>query len=126
MASPQLQQWALTLGGYDYIIQYRKGVEQCHSVALSRLPLPQTPNNVPVPGETVLLMEHLSFTPISTAQVKLWTDQDPILAKIKRQLLSGSSGAETNPYRQRQTELSIEDGCILWGSATTSSGQNAY
>jgi len=47
-----------------------------------------------------------------------WTDQDPILAKIKCQLLSGDQvkgGEETEPYRRRQSELSIEDGCILWG-----------
>ena len=81
----------LTLGGYDYTIQYRKGVEQCHADALSRLPLPQKPSSVPVPGETVLLMEHLSFTPISAAQFKVWTEQDPILSKIKQQLLAGSS-----------------------------------
>ena len=69
MASLQLQRWALTLGGYDYTIQYRKGVEQCHTDALSHLPLPQKPSSVPVLGKTVLLMEHLSFTPISAAQV---------------------------------------------------------
>ena len=93
MASPQLQRWALTLGGYDYTIQYRKGVQQCHADALSRLPLPQKPSSVPVAEETVLLMEHL-------AQVKVWTDQDPILSKIKQQLLAGSpiaGGEETGP-----------------------------
>ena len=44
---------------------------------------------------------------------------DPILSKIKQQLLASSSidgGEETEPFKQRQTELSIEDGCILWGS----------
>ena len=94
-------------------IQYRKGVEQCHADALSRLPLPQKPSSVPVPEETVLLMEHLAFTPISATQVKVW------LSKIKQQLLAGSpidGGEETEPFKQRQTELSIEDGCILWGS----------
>ena len=119
LASPRLQRWALTLGGYDYTIQYRKGVEQCHADALSRLLLPQKPSSVPVPEETVLLMEHLAFTPISATQVKVWTDQDPILSKIKQQLLAGSpidGGEETEPFKQRQTELSIEDGCILWGS----------
>ena len=116
MASPRLQRWALTLGGYNYTIQYRKGVEQCHANATSHLPLPQKPSSVPVPGETVLLMEHLSFTPISAAQVKVWTDRDPILSKIKQQLLAGSPIEETEPFKQRRTELSIEDGCILWGS----------
>ena len=94
MASPQLQRWSLTLSGYEYTIHYRKGTDQAHADAFSCLPLPDHPDSVPVPTETVLLMEHLAFTPISAKQI----DQDPILAKIKRQLLEGDpiEGEETN------------------------------
>ena len=119
MASLQLQRWSLTLSGYEYTIHYWKGTDQAHADAFSRLPLPDHPGSVPVPTETVLLMEPLAFTPISAKQIRLWTDQDPILAKIKRQLLEGDpieGGAQTDPYKRRQTELSVEDGCILWGS----------
>ena len=66
MASPRLQRWSLTLSGYDYTIHYRKGIDQAHADAFSCLPLPHQPDSVPVPGETVLLMENLAFTPVSS------------------------------------------------------------
>ena len=83
MASPRLQQWSLTLSGYDYAIPYRKGTEQAHADAFSQLPSPNHPNSVPLPGKMVLLIEHLAFTPILSKQVRVWTDQDLILAKNK-------------------------------------------
>ena len=39
MASGHIQRWALTLGGYDYSIQYREGKNMANADALSRLPL---------------------------------------------------------------------------------------
>ena len=67
-----------------YVIYYRKGTEQAHADAFSRLPLPNHPDGVPVLGEIVLLIEHLALTPVSSKQVRVWTDQNPILAKIKQ------------------------------------------
>jgi len=119
MASPRMQRWALTLSGYNYTIMFRKGTEQAHADALSRLPLPHQPDSVPVPSETVFLMEHLSFTPVSAAQIKVWTNQDPVLSKVKHSLWAGEPLPVievTEPYRRRQSELSLEDGCILWGN----------
>ena len=69
MASPWLQRWSLTLSGYEYTIHYRKGADQAHADAFSRLPMPDHPDSVPVPTETVLLMEHLAFIPISAKQI---------------------------------------------------------
>ena len=45
--------------------------------------LQQKPNTVPVPSESVMLMEYLLFTSISAARVRVWTDQGTVLAKIK-------------------------------------------
>ena len=45
MASARLQRWALTLSGYQYSIKYREG---------SCLPLPDFPDNVPIPPETIV------------------------------------------------------------------------
>ena len=66
MAASRIQRWALTLGAYEltltayeYTIDYRPGKDIGHADALSRLPLPQTPTSVPVPGNLLLLFEHL-------------------------------------------------------------------
>ena len=71
MASARLQRWAITLGGYDYTLQYKPGLEHSNADSLSRLPLPVAPSNVPEPAETVFLMEALTSTPLTAAKIKL-------------------------------------------------------
>ena len=61
MAASRIQHWALTLSAYEYTIIYRPGKDQGHADALSRLPLPQTHTVVPVPGNLLLLLEHLDI-----------------------------------------------------------------
>ena len=52
MASLQLQQWSLTLSGYDYVIHYRSDNEQVQADAFSWLPCSQHPDNVSVSSVT--------------------------------------------------------------------------
>ena len=40
LASAHLQRWSLTLGAYDYIIEYKPGQKHSNADMLSRLPLP--------------------------------------------------------------------------------------
>ena len=70
MASARVQQWALTLSCYDYEIQYRPGAQQGNADACSRLSLPARALEIPTPGETILVMEHLDTTPVSAKQVR--------------------------------------------------------
>ena len=78
MAALRLQRWALTLSAYEYIIAYRPGKGQAHADALSRLPLSEYPNTVPVPGD-LLLTEHLkNVSPVSPQQIRPWTDKDTV------------------------------------------------
>jgi len=89
MASVTIQRWALTLSAYNYNIQHRPGKQLANADLLSRLPLPDTTTEPPLPGKTVLLMEALNTSPISTANVKTWTNQDPILSRVKQMILQG-------------------------------------
>ena len=52
LASARIQRWALALSAYDYQIQYKPRKINSNADALSRLPLPDSPTSVPVPGET--------------------------------------------------------------------------
>ena len=58
-------------------------------------------------------------TPVTAAQIRQWTDTDSILSRMRRNVLSGwvaSDEPEMQSYQSRATELSVQDGCLLWGS----------
>ena len=120
MASARIQRWALTLSAYQYKIRYKAGKSIGNADALSRLPRPVTCSNDGVTGDLCLLMNHLSATTVSASSIKDWTNRDPVLSKVRRYTLVGWPGShldeEFRPYKSRQHELSVEDGCILWGS----------
>ena len=127
MASGRIQRWALILGGYDYTIQYKEGKNMANADALSRLPLKTTLEEVPRPPEVVHLVEYLDSTPLSHAQIRLWTDHDPILARVRKWVQSGWPALveqeEFEPYFKRRDELSTEGGCVLWGNRVVVPGR---
>ena len=59
MASARIQRWALTLIAYSYTItyMYKPGDSHANTDFLSRLPLPEASSNIPLPGDTVLLLD---------------------------------------------------------------------
>lgn len=110
MASARIQRWALTLSGYDYRIAYKPGKEHANADALSRLPLPDTPTVVPVPGDTILLLETLQCSPVTATAIKAWTDCDPTLARVRDMVKKGwthTDDSELCPYQRRHQELSV-------------------
>ena len=121
MSSARIQRWALTLSAYNYTIEYKPGSQHANADLLSRLPLPDHPAKVLVPSETVLTMDRLQTTPITAKQIKQWTRRDPILSQVLDRVLSGwprtTEATETlKPYERRREELSLQDGCLLWGN----------
>ena len=123
MASSRIQRWALTLAPYQYTISYKPGKKLSNADAFSRLPQPTTVSPEACrPGDVVHVINHLSSTTFHASNVREWTNRDPVLSKVKKYVLSGwpssSSSLEEDfkPYRTRQNELSVEDGCVLWGS----------
>ena len=48
--------------------------------AVSRLPLPLTRESRP--PKVLHLIEYLDALPVNSLQICLWTDQDPVLAKV--------------------------------------------
>lgn len=119
MASARLQRWALLLSAYQYSISYRPGEKLANADGLSRLPLPEAPSEVSVPDEVVFLLQTLQSSPITADQIKKWTNRDPILSRVRNFVSKGwndSCEDELSPYRQRKDELSMLDGCVLWGN----------
>ena len=122
MTSPRVMRWAMLLAGYDYRLEYVPGSKIPHCDALSRLPLPCRSAEPPCPAEVINLLEFLNSTPVTAAQIRLWTARDPILSKVYRFVQEGwpETGndleVELQPYKRRIGELSLQDGCVMWGS----------
>ena len=121
LASARIQRWALMLSAYNYRIRYKLGNDHANSNGLGHLPVPghTTDHEVPVPGDVLLLSRVLESTPVSAAQIRKWTATDPVLSRVRRYLLSRwikSNEPNLQPYQSRASELSVQDGCVLWGS----------
>ena len=119
-AAPRIQRWALTLAAYEYQISYKAGVSNGNADALSRLPMAAALAEVPQPGETVLLMEHLEGTTVTSQEIREWNKRDPTLAQVLRFTLEGwpsiCNSEQLTCFTNKKTELSAEDGCLLWCS----------
>ena len=120
MASSRIQRWAITLSAYNYTICYKKGKTLCNADALSRLPRPVTTATEDTCTELVNLVQHMSSTCVSALHIKDWTTKDPLLSKVRRFIQLGWPNNVTEvpckPYFSRKGELSVLDGCILWGT----------
>ena len=59
-------------------------------------------------------------TPVHSGHIKEWTKRDPVLSQVLRYTLEGwpktTNSEELSLYYTKRTELSVEDGCILWGT----------
>ena len=119
MSSPRMQRWALTLSAYEYTIRHRAGKENQAADALSRLPVQTKRFQVPLPGETVCLIETMNSKIIHAETVKQMTRKDPTLSMVLRFVQIGWPNTcptdAVKPFYKRKAELSVQDECILWG-----------
>ena len=62
----------------------------------------------------------LSESIINAQHIKTWTEKDPLLSRVCRFIQHGwtitDPEPDLRPYFNRRNELSVLDGCILWGS----------
>ena len=122
LASARIQRWALILGAYDYSIQYKPGPDHTNADVLSRLPLPESATDIPTPGETTLVLNMLESLPVTSREIRRWTDRDPVLSRVRLLLQKGwkySSEPALKTYQHGHTELSLLDGCVCHGSLPT-------
>jgi len=104
---------------FEYSLKFRGTKEHANANALSRLPLPEVKREHVLP-ELVLLTEHLDDSPVTSKQIKSATVKDKQLSTIVQYLQKGwptvRPDDELRPYFSRRFELSLYDGCVLWGS----------
>ena len=103
LASARIHRWALTLGAYDYSITYRPGEQLANADSLSRLPLPESPSQIPQAAEVILMMETLHGSPTDGKAIRKWTNQ----ARSKQFLFGPTRGRCYAEYKR------AKPGCTL-------------
>ena len=66
--------------------------------SVSQLLLPEAPASMSLPGETILLMETLHTSPISSAQLKKSTVHDPVLSHVLQAVRTGWHNLEGEEF----------------------------
>ena len=102
---------------------YRPAGKQGNADGLSRLPVEEAPEVVPLPGDLVLMMGALANTdsPVTVTTIRSATARDSVLSKVHELVIKGWPpgkvlGQELEHYSRKAIELSVQDGCVLWGS----------
>ena len=103
---------------FEYTLKFRRTTAHANAGALSRLPLAVEAAVTNTPPELVLLTEHLANSPVSAEQIRARTRKDPILAQTLQYLEQGwpDNLGKESPLFPLRTELSLFEGCILWGA----------
>ena len=120
-ASARVKRWSLYLSMFDYTLAFRNTKAHTNADALSRLPLAVKPGEHFEPAELLLLTTHLEISPVSASQIAEATRKDPVLSTVSQYVSQGWPQAipqqpELSPYFNKRTELSIFEGCLLWGA----------
>lgn len=118
-AAARMQRWALFLGGHSYDIEFKRTLSHANADGLSRLPLQHdTKNAVDSEPVDVFTLAQIESLPVTAAMIQKETRRDAILAQVFEATQKGwrySQNQQLSPYYQRRDELTIDNGCIMWG-----------
>ena len=118
LAAARLQRWAILLSAYDYNIHYKSTTEHGNVDGLSRLPLPVTTPSLDTQSATTFNIGQIQALPVTFQHIQKATRCDPVLGKVYHYVIGGWPSHvpdELKPYKNRETELSTENGCLMWG-----------
>ena len=88
------------------------------------MPLAKATKCRPIPEDIVNFTETTDKGPVNARQIKEATGRDTVMAKVRRCILIrwlSTCTGELLPFFSRKDELSVEDGCIMWGCRVTTS-----
>ena len=117
-AAARLQRWSLILASYNYQIEYRKSSAHANADSMSRLPLSQEWSPASENVECYFLEAEV-ISNVTHEMIQKKTSLDPVLSKVYRYCQTGwprTVDAALTPYASRRSELTTEQGCVLWGT----------
>lgn len=127
IAAARIQRWAIQLSAYAYDIKHRPARCNEHADALSRLPLKGELSSIKqvcwTQEATALNKAQINGLPITAKVIRRETLRDPVLSRIMNWVIHGwpteqNWTQEYQPYHRRRNELTVEEGCLLWGVRT--------
>ncbi len=120
MSASRIVRWAIFLMNYTFKISYRHTKEHCNADMLSRLP--RAVRHTEEPDECMeVFAVQMEEALLDAKLVAKETKRDPTLSKVLAYILDGwperlECEGEMKTYWNRKTELSVELGCLTWGS----------
>ncbi|XP_043235721.1 uncharacterized protein K02A2.6-like [Amphibalanus amphitrite] len=121
LAASRIQRWTMKMAEYDFTVEVRRSEQIPVADWLSRLPKGTSVMNSSAPEDecTVCLIGQLSsLNPVTAAAIQRETTRDPLLAKVVNFVNKGwpdKVGEALHAFKVRQTELTVEQGCLMWG-----------
>ena len=117
MAAARMQRWAITLSAYQYTIEHIKGTSNQCADCMSRLPMMKQSRDS---AEKIHIVVQTNDLPVTASKIAKETVRDSQLSIVMKAIRYGrwptNSSVDVNPFYKRRHELSIVDGCILWGT----------
>ena len=120
LAAARLLRWAVLLSGYDSDIIFKNSADNANADFFSRFPLQSLADDEDLdPDMHYVFATVTDELPITAAEIAQATKTDSLLVKAYEYTSSGWPGTcpspELRPFWNRRDELSLENGCLLWG-----------
>ena len=118
-AASRMQRYALFLQGYDYDIEYKSSKSHANCDGLSRLPYSHGEELPDSDSAEIYNLSQLDSLPVCANDVKRETRRDPTLSKVLDFTMNGWTYKPQDeilkPFYMRRHELSVQNGCLMWG-----------
>ncbi|KAF2905267.1 hypothetical protein ILUMI_00918 [Ignelater luminosus] len=115
-AAARITRWAITLSGYNYDIEYKKGKLVSNADGLSRLPMDGV-TDVP---DCLYSFNLINNVPLHNGDIVSALKKDNVLIKVVDMTISGWPNAihdqQIKPYFKKRHELTVEQNCLLLGN----------
>ena len=119
MVAARLQRWASILSGFEYELENRSTKENTNADFMSRFPVEQPRHSGRVSAIDAFYDSQLDSLPVTAAMVSKQTRKDSELVQVYDYALRGwptNVSQPLQPYYNRRTELSLSQGCLIWGT----------
>ncbi|CAH8853639.1 unnamed protein product [Trichobilharzia szidati] len=118
--SARIQRWAILLSTYNYKLSCIGIKDNLTAQVLSRLPIEDNNDEkILEPSETVSLIQWINSFEMIIGKLHRQTELDSTLSQVKIYTMKGWPkyvDAKYKPYQQRKQEITMKNGCLLYGT----------